>query len=329
MCISENGPNSVISPIKSLFISSLFHSEYKPKCTHWPHRALASWHPNLSILNAFSCLFPVHFPAAILAFLFVCKYIKPLIDLFLYLVFSSFKYSIKPCKSLLIPDLFNRALTHWFRGKEPSANARDTGLIPGLGRFPWRRKWQPTLVLTGKSHGQRSLASYSPWCGRATQDWVHTCSHAPTRGTVLEQAHTSMTFSVRLSWNPMKVKVKSLSHVQLFATLWTVAHHAPLSMGFSRQEYWSGLPFPSPGESSRPRDQTQVSHIASRRFNLWVTRETLWPCLKLQPSLLPPSQDSFSLLLFTFFTLPSPNMLLTLFCSFFVNLLPQLKFMLR
>ena len=37
-----------------------------------------------------------------------------------------------------------------------------------------------------------------------------------------------------------------LSHVQLFVTLWTVAHHAPLSMQFSRQEYWSGLPFPPP-----------------------------------------------------------------------------------
>ena len=44
----------------------------------------------------------------------------------------------------------------------------------------------------------------------------------------------------------MKVKVKSLSHVQLFATPWAVAYHAPPSMGFSRQEYWSGLPFPSP-----------------------------------------------------------------------------------
>ena len=38
-----------------------------------------------------------------------------------------------------------------------------------------------------------------------------------------------------------------LSCVQLFATPWTVAHQAPLSMEFSRQEYWSGLPFPSPG----------------------------------------------------------------------------------
>ena len=41
-------------------------------------------------------------------------------------------------------------------------------------------------------------------------------------------------------------KVKSLSRVQLFVTPWTVAYQAPMSIGFSRQEYWSGLPFPSP-----------------------------------------------------------------------------------
>ena len=51
----------------------------------------------------------------------------------------------------------------------------------------------------------------------------------------------------------MKVKVKSLSHVQLFATLWTVAHQAsPPSTGFSRQEYWSRLPFPSLGDLPDP-----------------------------------------------------------------------------
>src|SRR5574339_62144 len=45
---------------------------------------------------------------------------------------------------------------------------------------------------------------------------------------------------------------KSLSRVRLFATPWTVAYHSPLSMGFSRQEYWSGLPFPSPGDLPNP-----------------------------------------------------------------------------
>ena len=43
-----------------------------------------------------------------------------------------------------------------------------------------------------------------------------------------------------------KVKAKWLSHARLLATLWTAAYQAPPSMGFSRQEYWSGLPFPSP-----------------------------------------------------------------------------------
>ena len=42
------------------------------------------------------------------------------------------------------------------------------------------------------------------------------------------------------------MKVKSLSHVQLLATPWTAAYHAPPSMGFSKQEYWNGLPLPSP-----------------------------------------------------------------------------------
>ena len=48
------------------------------------------------------------------------------------------------------------------------------------------------------------------------------------------------------------MKVKSLSRVQLFVTLWTIAYQAPLSMGFSRQDYWSGLPFPSPGDLPNP-----------------------------------------------------------------------------
>ena len=53
----------------------------------------------------------------------------------------------------------------------------------------------------------------------------------------------AISFSNTWKW---KGKVKSLSHVRLFATPWTVAQQAPPSMGFSRQEYWSGVPLPSP-----------------------------------------------------------------------------------
>ena len=64
-----------------------------------------------------------------------------------------------------------------------------------------------------------------------------------------------------------------VSHSQLFATLWTVAHQAPLSMGFSRQEYWSGLPCPPPQDLPNPgtepmsptwqADSLSLSHLGS------------------------------------------------------------------
>ena len=57
---------------------------------------------------------------------------------------------------------------------------------------------------------------------------------------------TSRLFGLR------KVKVKSLSCVRLFATPWAVAYQAPPSMEFSRQEYWNGLLFPSPGDLPDP-----------------------------------------------------------------------------
>ena len=53
----------------------------------------------------------------------------------------------------------------------------------------------------------------------------------------------AISFSIAWKW---KVKVKSLSRVQLVVTPWTAAFQVPLSMGFSRQEYWSGVPLPSP-----------------------------------------------------------------------------------
>ena len=64
------------------------------------------------------------------------------------------------------------------------------------------------------------------------------------------------------------MKVKLLSRVRLFTTPWTIAHQAPLSIEFSRQEYWSGLPFPSPGDlpnpGTEPRSPTlQVDSLPS------------------------------------------------------------------
>ena len=67
--------------------------------------------------------------------------------------------------------------------------------------------------------------------------------------------------------------MKSLSHVWLFATLWTVAYQAPPSRGFFRQEYWSGLPFPAPGDLPNPGIEPGFPHIGGRHVSLWATRE--------------------------------------------------------
>ena len=79
-----------------------------------------------------------------------------------------------------------------------------------------------------------------------------------------------------------------LSYVQLFAALWTVTHQAPLSMEFSRQEYWSGLPCPrrgdlpdpgiepvSPGSPALQADSLPLQHLGSPHSSLVVLKEGL------------------------------------------------------
>ena len=69
----------------------------------------------------------------------------------------------------------------------------------------------------------------------------HSSVHGIFQARILEWV--AISFSSAWKW---KVKMKSLSRVQLFATPWTAAYQAPLSMGFFRQEYWCGVPLPSP-----------------------------------------------------------------------------------
>ena len=89
--------------------------------------------------------------------------------------------------------------------------------------------------MPGEFHGQRGLVGYCPWGHKESDmtELLHSHTHMHT--------HTTNTH-----------KLSGFSHVQLFATPWTVARQAPLSMEFSRQEYWSGLSFPSPGNLPDP-----------------------------------------------------------------------------
>ena len=71
----------------------------------------------------------------------------------------------------------------------------------------------------------------------------------------------------------MLLLLSLLSRVQVFATPWTVAHQAPLSMGFSRQEYWSGLPCPPPGDRPNPRFEPTSLTLAAGFFTTSATWE--------------------------------------------------------
>ena len=129
---------------------------------------------------------------------------------------------------------------------------------PWVGKIPWNRKWQTTPVfLPRKFHGQSTLVVYSPW-GLKESDMT-------------EQLSTQTVFLHK----KRKKESESLSCVWLFATPWTVAYQASLSMGFSRQGYWTGLPFPSLGDLPDPVIEHGSPNITGGCFTLWATREAL------------------------------------------------------
>ena len=112
-----------------------------------------------------------------------------------------------------------------------------------VGKIPWRRAWQPAPVfLPGESHELRSLAGCSPWgCSELNM----------TEQLALLFTLCSFSLALHLLRFPcthLTGAAKSLSRVRLFATPWTAAYQAPPSMRFSRQESWSGLPCPLPGD---------------------------------------------------------------------------------
>ena len=93
---------------------------------------------------------------------------------------------------------------------------------------------------------------------------------SPVPGTL--QARTlewvAISFSNAGKW---KVKVKSLSRIRFLVTPWTAAHQAPLSIGFSRQEYWSGVPLPSPWHCTRAWKNKDEWDMASdpKKLKVW------------------------------------------------------------
>ena len=152
---------------------------------------------------------------------------------------------------------------------ESACNARDPGSIPGWGRSPGEGNGntsQYSCLENPKDGGAcwvrvhgviKSWTRLSGFIFTLTIPAEGNPSHEIKRHLLLGRKAVTNLDSVLKSRDitvptKVKVKVKSLSRVRLFATEWTVAHQAPQSMEFSRQEYGSGLPFPSPGHLPNP-----------------------------------------------------------------------------
>ena len=96
---------------------------------------------------------------------------------------------------------------------------------------------------------------------------------------LFSSSHKFITLHIDLNTPEGELKMKSLGCVRLIATPWAAVYQTPPSMDFSKQEYWTELPFPSPEDLPgdfpfpSPEDRTQVSLIAGRCFTIWATRE--------------------------------------------------------
>ena len=125
----------------------------------------------------------------------------------------------------------------------------------GTRRQLWKPEYDGT-VFRGKCFALQNPAATAAAAAKLLQSCPTLCDPidgSPSDSTIprILQARTlervAISFSNAWKW---KVKVKVLSRVQLLATPWTAAYQAPPSMGFSRQEYWSGMPLPSPSKPS-------------------------------------------------------------------------------
>ena len=151
--------------------------------------------------------------------------------------------------------------------KNSCPNAEDTGdggLIPGFGRFP--------------GGGNDNSLSYS--CLKNPIDrgswWATVHGVTKSQNEYTQHSYTKINLTVTMLNDPESCAcvLSRLSPVQLFQTLWTVAHQAPLSTGFSRQEYWNGLPFLPPGDLPNPGvepESLMSPALASRVFTTSTT----------------------------------------------------------
>ena len=131
---------------------------------------------------------------------------------------------------------------------ESAYNVGETVLIPGSGRSPGGGNSNP-LQYSCWENPMNRRASWLVGCN------LWGCKTLNTTEYMHAHMHVYIINKIFILIRIIQVPVcmpRHFSRVQLFATLWTVAHQAPLNMGFSRQEYWSELPYPPPGSIPNP-----------------------------------------------------------------------------
>ena len=158
-------------------------------------------------------------------------------------------------------DVFMRRLvieaeSLWKRGNPGMMSGTEEGLYT-YPQFFWLplcgpgyllpTVWWQVSLRTAATAAAKSLQSCPTLCDPIDGSPPGSPIHGILQARTMEWV--AISFSSAWKW---KVKVKLLSRVRLLATPWTAAHQAPLSMGFSRQEYWSGVPLPSPPWELRP-----------------------------------------------------------------------------
>ena len=185
-------------------------------------------------------------------------------------------------------------------GKESAWNVGDPGSIPRSGWSPGegngnplrysclensmdRRAWWATVHGVPKSQTHQPQTIYK-WTDRLCYNkslfqrqkgWIwlqpvlsnSSVTASQTKNLKISSGH-------RKKYKQVKLVIK-WSHSVLSNALWPhgLSYQAPPSMRFSRQDYWSGLPFPSPGGLPDPGIEPRISCIPGKRFNLWATRE--------------------------------------------------------
>ena len=168
-----------------------------------------------------------------------------------------------------LKETYNLIVMYFFGSdsKVSVYNAGDLGLIPGSGKFPGEGNGNPLQYscLENPMDGGAWCRLLSMGSQRVGHDWATSLSPLGIlrRGALTmpddsgpHQGWLSDVFLADFLCDSLKhlkwSEVKSLSRGRLFATPWTVAYYAPLSMELSRQQYWNGLPFPSPGDLPNP-----------------------------------------------------------------------------